>query len=93
MGALSGPGFETRQLHFFTFSLIHQIAIPMNKQILFGLLLIIISGLFVFGGAAMKLSNYAAAGIFLNIGIIFWLVTLLYFGVVIVLKLVKPSGK
>lgn len=65
----------------------------MNKQILFGLLLIIISSLFVFAGAVMKLNNYDAAGIFLNIGIIFWLVTLLYFGVVIVLKLMNPSGK
>jgi len=63
----------------------------MNKQVLLGILLIIISSILVMAGVILKLNNYSAGGIVLNIGLVFWLISLLYFSVLIGIKLLKPS--
>ncbi len=65
----------------------------MTKQLLFGILLVIISGILVMTGALLKLNNHGYAGFFLNFGILVWLVCLVYFGVLIGIKLLKPSKK
>jgi len=63
----------------------------MNKQVLFGILLIIISSILVMAGALLKLNNYGAGGSVLSIGLVVWLVSLVYFSVLIGIKLLKPS--
>jgi len=65
----------------------------MNKQVLFGILLIIISGILVMAGALLKLNNNGNGGLIMSIGLLVWLLSLVYFGVLVGIKLLKPSKK